>query len=836
MADGLFGVRVQAPQLRKVALQPAGVPNSPQVRPQVVDGGGNLAALTDALGGLSASLQSLAKMKDAVRDDPESKANKEWLARAQMMDRDQLIALANSGEAEGNRVREDAINALLGDRAYADFLPAMETYFSTEFDRTSGDPGQAYEEKRKEYAAALPNDIARANFYRLTEPHKARIVGGVTDERIATTKQQINTTIVDSWYQQITEAGKGGKLDPDAVASAIFDGSAANQTFFGLSGAEQDATIWALAQRLAADGKVDEAEALINAPRKGADGSVLPPLGTIPEFAVQGKSLIEAAKTERARQTNIGSAERRVEVFAKVDSGELTLEDIKAETGDGLLFSEQEAARLVAQSDENRETIKTKATMAEAAKRDEDAAMARAGELMSRPGGVNRIVDVEVRTPTGGTKTLTREERIGGVRRAKEVEWASAVDRMVANGMSEAEAKAAISDVRQGWYISNAVPNEEWSRSFSTLPQMVTPTALDKNPGLATKAAETAESYLNLRAKSPAYAETLVDSASREFLETYALAREIDGMTPEEAVAAAAGLTSMPKIDKALSEMKADDRDKIVRGVLSATREGTDGEQAEAGPATSALINEQVNRMAARGMPKEAIERSLKTWVSERTISVNGVLVPVQKGMDAEFPLLVDRHLQKVFADKAEVLKSYGIEGPEDLSIAPVAGETRWLVISKETGLPVGAVNLNSSTLAGLKKERQAEIDAEIAANLAAGEEAAAERKKVYDDRIDWYDAVIADHRKQGSKLRAWYADELEAEKQDYINRHNPEWVKERNAKERNSRRYEARYSAFMLGNEDPFPEDGEIPVEWKKALNAKKRRMGAPIPYPEVE
>ena len=834
MADGLFGTSTPLPQLQQTRLQPAGVSSAPMVRPQQVQTGSNLRALADALGGLNTALNNWANVDDAIKDDPNSQINKEWIAKAQQMSRDELLALSASGEADGHRAREDALHALLGDRATADFIPEMETFFATEFDRSTGDVAAEYDRRREEYAASLPDEISRAAFYKQTEAQRMRLIGGITDERIANTKQQINATIVDGWYVKIGEAAKDGTIDPAEVAEAVFGASNDNAAFFGLSGPEQDATIWALAQRLAADGKVDEAEALLNTPRKGPNGADLPPLSSIPKYAVEGKGLIASAKTVKAGIANEDSVSRRTKLGGMVADGTLTLEDIQPEIDSGL-FTESQASSMLLQAENNRKRAQTEIALTEAAARAEQEAVSVAAELMAQPGGVNKIVDVKVPTTSGSAKTLSREEQIELVRQREEVKWARAEEKLVADGTDPAQAKKAINDARQGWYISQFLPNEEWQRSFASLPGMVTPIALEKNPALAGKAAEIAEQYLDLRAKSPVYAATLLSPAAKDFLESYALAREVSDLPPEEALASAAGITAMTPFEKVKTELPKDDRDKLIKQVFRESADGTDGYQAEPYGAGRMVIEAQINRMSALGVPAEAMGERLKKWVSDSTISVNGVLVPVEGGMETDFPVLVDRHLSKVFEERKETLMDYGIDDPSDLSIAPVNGGKSWAVIDKTTGLPLGFGTLDSKALSAVKKERQSEIDAEIAANVAAADADAADRRKAYEERIEWYDLKIAQWSKHGA-LGKRAAESLKAERQDYINSSNPAWVKDQFDKEQSETRTEARRNAFLLGMDDPFPEDGAIPDDWKREANEMERRWGKPILYPEVE
>lgn len=195
------------------------------------------------------------------------------------MSMDELLADEDTGA--GIRVREDARSALLGERANADFRNAWATHYNTDFDRTNGNVDAEYEAYRKRYADALPDEIARGNFYRLTDDHKGRVVASDTEEKITVAKGQINATIVDSWNVQIGDMIAKGETDPAKIAGEVFSSSKANGQFFGLSGTEQNETVWRLAERMAAEGNPEIVEALLKTERVGADGKPVPALATL---------------------------------------------------------------------------------------------------------------------------------------------------------------------------------------------------------------------------------------------------------------------------------------------------------------------------------------------------------------------------------------------------------------------------------------------------------------------------------------------------------------------------------------------------------------------------
>lgn len=808
MAQGLFGTGIAPAQLTQTRIQPAGTPGSTFVRPQQVQTGGNLRALSDALGSLNNSLQQYAATTDRINDDPESLANKEWVARRQQMTREELVAEAEAGTDHGIRARKDALDGLLGERANADFRTQWATYYNTEFDRSSGDATGEYNRMREEFAAGLPSEIARGNFYRLTDPHLQTVVANDTEEKLTTVKGQINATIVDSWHVQIGDAVAAGETDPAKIAQAVIDGSSTNSTFYGLSGQEQIETVWALAERMAMEGKPEIAKAILDAPRKAPDGSVLPAISSLGGYATKAASIVAQGEQKRNEAADATSFPVRLDVDRAVVMGEFTAEDAEALPPE--LYSPAQKAALVTRSEANRNSILTR-TSDESHKRalayhaDSAKADVRSNvlTLMGEQGGSFKIRDVEVPTANGGVTTYSRSDQIKDATAYMESRWADQEAALAEKSGDPAAAKREMQGVRLAWYESNNVHNQTWSDMFSGLPVAANADVISKNPEAAKTFIETAELYRDLKARNGAYAETLIDGPERMFLDNYTMAREFNRMTPEDALAYAAGWQAKPMSEKAAVALPAQEADRIVIDVLDEI--GADSIGVSGG-----IVRDKLLSMNALGMPPEAIKRNLTAWAKDSTYVINGMAMPAQRDLPQDFPILADMELDRVFAERGEAL---GIESSDDLFLQPVSGETKWQVWSKAIGGPVGNVYVTQQTLDTQRTVVAEERSARQAELIAAANEDKAAKRQEFDDYVAYEQERINAWSKQG-KLGAWAAEGWQADLDEFIQSADPAFVANQKAERQAQERTEARWLAARLGFNDPFPEDGKLPPD----------------------
>lgn len=810
MTTGLFGTNSPTPQLQQIRLQPQGTPGSTFIRPAQVQTGGNLRALADALGGLNSALQSYAQVQDAVQDDPNSRANKEWVAKRQQMTIEELRAEAETGTHGGVRVRQDALEGLLGERANADFRQAWATYYNTDFDRANGDVDAEYNRLREEYAEGLPSEVARGNFYRLSDNHREAVITADTEEKLTAAKQQVNATIVDSWHVQIGDAVKAGETDPAKIAQAVIEGSATNATFYGLSGQEQIETVWALAERVALDGNPELAKALLETPRKAADGSTLPAISTLGNYTVKAAKLVESAQGVKQAASDAQSFPVRLDVDRKVAMGEFTAEE--AEGLSDALYTPAQKAALVTRSEANKAAILNK-TQTDEHKRQlayhsDQAKFTVKSEvlsLMGEHGGVYKLKDVEIPKADGsGMMTYSKQDQIKDARVYMEGQWADQEKALVAKGTDPAQAKKEMQGVRLAWYEANNVHNEVWADMFAGLPVAANPDVLIKNPAAAAKFVETAELYRDLKARNPAYAETLLTPQSRAFMDSYSMALEFNRMPPEDALAWAVGWRGKAETEKARLRPPAQQVDKIIRDVSEGAGSGVYGE-------SYAIMATKVEAMAALGYTPEAMQTGLEKWTEESTFVINGMVMAAHRDLPQDFPILADMELDRVFAERGEAL---GLESSDDLFLQPVSGETKWQVWSKSLGGPVGAVFVTPKSLDVQRGAVETERTARQAEMIAASNEDKAAKRQAFDDYVAWERERIAFWREKRGKLGRWAADGWEADLEDYIRNSDPEYVAEQKATKQADERKQARWLAARLGYADPFPNDGELPPD----------------------
>jgi len=217
---GLFGTGAQVRPLDQSRIQPTGVPGSTFVRAPVREAGGNVRALAQALGGLNSALLNYGNVKAQQEEDPQSRENRAWIAKRQQMSIEDLRKEAQAGTHDGMKVREDALNLLLGERANDDFRKHWIKFYNTEFDRTTGDAAGEYGRLRQEYAERLPTEIARGNFFRLTGDHYRAWMEKDTEEKVAYVKQEVNTTIVDGFRNTLDDALNIHGKTPQEVVGA----------------------------------------------------------------------------------------------------------------------------------------------------------------------------------------------------------------------------------------------------------------------------------------------------------------------------------------------------------------------------------------------------------------------------------------------------------------------------------------------------------------------------------------------------------------------------------------------------------------------------------------
>lgn len=714
MASGLFGTSTPEARLQQTRIQPAGVATTAPLRPQQVQTGSNLSALAGALGGLNSALETYANVKKKVGEDPNSLATKEWEAKRQQMTLDELL---NDPDRDTNiRVRQDIYNGLLGERMNADWRVLWQERQAEGFG-PEDDIGAIYNEMRAEFAQRTESEIARGAFFKLSNNHFSQTVETATQERLDYAKQQVNTTIVDSWHLKIGDMITAGEADPAKIAEEVFTASKDNEKFFNLSGKEQDETIFALASRAAMEGNPEIAKALLFTKRNGIA------LGEVPAYAAKAHNLLETANKKLEESDNKGSFETRLAVNRGVAAGNFTAED--AEALPNTLYSPAQKAALVAQADAVRQRIAAKTATDEDkrnvriyAEREKNNHTAGAVQLMGELGGVFKIKDQEVPSPSGtGTTTYSREAQIDDAKAYMENQWAAQEAELAESLGDPQKARQSMDDVRLAWYAGNGLVNQRWKGQINALPLMANPETFANNPAAAEKFVETAESYRRIKNQNPAYAETLLDPKSREFLDLYEVAVDAHQLPGKDALAYASGWANRPEAEKVRYRIKPADADKIVKDVLY--KIGADSYEGM----SFGIINQKVQTWASQGLDADQIRENTQRWATSSTVLVNGVVMASERPLPGDFVNLADRFLSREYA---RVKDAYALDDPKDLFLQPVSGETKWQVWSKSLGAPIGNTYLDPD---GLNTERGL-IEEEREKNIREKAQAKAEKDK----------------------------------------------------------------------------------------------------------
>ena len=736
--SGLFGSGVRVGPINQTPIQPTGIPGSTFVRAPVRERGSNLTALASALGGFNSALQNFANVQRQQEEDPQSRANKEWIARRQQMSLDDLISEVQNETPDGNRIRQDAVELLLAERANDGLRQQWLEFYNTQFDQTSGDAPAEYERMRQEFAARLPSEVARGHLYRLTGQHFQTWMEQDVKAKAEYVRGEMHTTIVDSFRNAVDDARNGGVTDPMEIAKRVFAKSSGNRAFLGLSGQDQNRTIYDLAVEYAAQGDEELVRALLESPRTGADGKPIGPLGMTSEYRTKSLELIERAGGIRDQKLRETSGDAFHEDNSLILRGEFTKEMADKRVAEGL-YGAEKAMNLVEQSDRARTTIAAKAAADQerrdrqiTSEREEASVYAQAFARMDRYGGINAIRDVEIPARSGeGTRTLSRETIIDAVVDRKEEAYREHHGQLVAGGMAPEQARQVVNRDRITWYAGNGIVNEQWSSTLNGMAGRVTTDTLLQKGEVTDYLKQSAELYRQLRAVNPDYlSRVLTDKGSRDFLEAYHIAMFQRRMPEEEALAHAARMAAQPITEKARSMLSPEKTEDLTRSTMR--RLGLE----ERAP-NVVHIRDRITTLSMLGATEREIRKEIEEEILDTAVPINGVLVFAHHDLPDDFPDLIADE----FAARVERYgEAWGVDDVSELALVADGSETKWYVVQKRTGMPVRADAITRETLTAHRDRRNAERE-ELARNLREAKDA---EKAEYQRR---YDAEIAEQR-----------------------------------------------------------------------------------------
>ena len=760
MPNGLFGTNIAETRIRQTALQPAAIPGSTYVRPQQQEVGRNLAALAQALGGMNSALQGFAQRQEQQQKDPNSDLNREWIAKRQQMTLEQLREEARIGSPDGIRARQDALDALLGEKQNDAFRQRWVEFYNTEFDQSRGDMSAAFEQMRSEYAANLPSEISRGNFYRLTEPYFGQWQQEDTKQKVGFVKEQINTTVVASFRNANDDMAAAGKT-PEERATAIFAASASNRDFLEMSGQEQNDTLYALAQEFALKGDKDMVAALLRGTRVGADGRTLPPLATIPKYSTDSLKLIEQATSQWHQKASEESLSARLEADELVNGGAFTATEAEKRRTSGI-WRDPELAQMVEQSTNVRlrEQARFEAEQAKAAQRfrsdqEEQAAAVQTLGMLGHYGGVGRVKDVQVEAREGdGLRTITAKSLIEQATNMFEERMTAREEQLVQAGASPEAAAQRVFKERLAFYSSNKLDNPEWANVLNGIASRGTVEALLERGAVAQEIGRQADLYRELLAANPAYLSTLLtDPKAKEFLEVYDNALTNRRMPKEAALHFAATRVAMPESMRAKDLLGPQKTTEIAQRTLRDL--GLDDDRGS----NAAYVVTRIQDLAMGNMTENEIRDRIKKEIEDTSVNINGILVPDHRDLPQDFPVLMEAELQGAF----EVFgKQYGMESVKDLAVVPVSGQSKWQVIDKRTGFPIGTSYVTPQSLDVQRKMIAHEQDLKTIEMIRASDAERAAKQAIYDADIQGMRDNIAKYRKRKGAISQGIADYLQ--------------------------------------------------------------------------
>lgn len=683
---GLFGTRIQLPELSQTALRPAAnvssstferAPDASAAKSSAKD----LEELARALGTLNESVNRYANVRESVRQDPQAQANKDWIAKRSQMSFDQLRSEAEKGSPDGIRVREDAVYALLGDKAYSQFKNEWATYYNTEFDRQNGDLAAEYEKQRQEFAANLPDDISRGRFYNLTEKNFENWQEVNTKERVENATEQVQTAVLDNFRNTISD-GKDAGLSPQEIAKKVFEASAGNRSFLKFSGQQQNETLFQVATEAAQNGDLELVRALVDTPRIGSNGEKIPPLKNIASYASKSLSLIEKAQNSKLNKNSEENTKAYMELDAKVADGSLSDEDALNAQKRGLWTSQQAAGK--------RQQAKTNLARIDAAnKKEQDKFIAlnthnRAQEELTTStlasldnvSGATYVGDAEIPNKSGtGMEKISRQQRIEKAVELKEAQFNNQTQQLIDAGQSPEEAKKSVDKLRLAWYSNNNIENKTWTDMFNGIASRMTPETLTKNPEMSKVFIQQLETYHNLKENNPAYLERFVtDKNSKEFLEYFDNAVTYGQLPTHDAALAAANWVSKDTIEKQKSTISSSANDKITRSVLGSLSLDKD---------TSfnySMVSHVVDFNSRLGVPESRLKEVVLNQLEKNSVNINGVMVKKTKDLPPDFAPLMFRSLDDL---SKRLPEARGEIPSSDMIVIPTPNEGMWSVHQK---------------------------------------------------------------------------------------------------------------------------------------------------------
>lgn len=674
MAERLFGKGVGIDTPAPVALRPAPLTGDIYSRQPVANGASQLA---DALGTIAPALLAYGTMAAKLKNDPNSRENKDFENPLYTKSIDELHAMAAAGDLPN--VQADALSAILGAKAATDFQTSTTTWATNAdgngFDASAGDMSAELDARRRKYAAGLPNDAARASFWKGSEGYSQRLVGSDTDRRIVEASTARDDGVF-SQYQIIVDEGLHAGKSPEDIATSIMAASTANRTFAKLDGPAQNATLYRLAEKLAAEGRPELVKALAGASRKG-----VPSLGETGDYSTKLIKLVESATNIKEQEAAKLTLPVRLSVDKEVAAGTFTEAKAKAlATANPVGFTPEYWAANVNQSNAVKERLRidhakfeAEAVFRQTNLASRNSVLAGATKKFGTVLGVGQIADIDIPNATGtGTEKVTAKEQIAFVVAGIEADIKAQADKAQSMGMSKPDIDQQSFNSRIQRYAGAGYINPAWDATLNGAPIAATKALIESGKPIPPELTDAASLYTKLYAADPVYAARLVSKDSETFYEEYRWAVE-DGKVPEQAMKMAADAAALP------ASARQDPTPTQIEELLAAT------DVTEPNASDHARANDVLSHYLLRMSPEKAIERATER-LKATTTTVHGVMV---SSNDRNFPKDFKEVTEGILAEYVKTHPDDSmVDDAEDLSVRRI-GPLLWTIIHKADGSPV---------------------------------------------------------------------------------------------------------------------------------------------------
>jgi len=265
-------------------------------------------AKTNTFLDLAASLETVQPALRGYLDDELKIFQEQQEAQAQrdfykMSPAEQREAVKAGKLAENNsEFYVNNFNKLAGVSAARERIRDLSTRIETDFDYNTGDLGAFVDEGVNADLEEVTDPNFTSSYLTTVEQGRQSLLDQVERMKAKEFQETKFTNIIDTMWNDAEAVKSGG---PKAVAESIRKWYEAGPKMFNIPLGEMDGLVLQIAQRYATDGNEAVVTALVNEPRIGVEGQVIPPLAN--KAGPQGKAanaLIESARTEKEKKQN----------------------------------------------------------------------------------------------------------------------------------------------------------------------------------------------------------------------------------------------------------------------------------------------------------------------------------------------------------------------------------------------------------------------------------------------------------------------------------------------------------------------------------------------------